>query len=369
MKTNMEKLKAVLSGVSEDLTVVVLPDFFLDRLITLEKTQSEFTKTVAEIASRKGGSLDGIPQTDIRGGNAINVASALATLGVKVIPIICTSQLGRELLEHYLKPLGVDLSHVKVAGSASVTTALELAGQNGKVNVMLRDLGALAGFGPEDLSEADYEAIRMADFVCVFNWAGTRDHGTELARNIFDVVKAHGRGKTFFDSADPTPNCEKIPELVEKVLKTRQLDILSLNENEAITYARYLKGSEVSEIVDKRIDEIALESARFLARQLSARIDLHTTSFSATVTRQNEILVPAFKVNALRATGAGDAWDAGNIYGEANGLSDGSRLTLANALSALYLEDLEGKHPTRQQLINFLKTSSAQWPLSEYGNT
>jgi len=356
LKTSMEKLKAVLGGVSEDTTVVVLPDFFLDRLITLEKTQSEFAKTIAEFASRKGGSLDGVPQADIRGGNAINVASALATLGVKVTPIVCTSQLGRKLLAHYLKPLGVDLSHVKVADSASVTTALELRGQSGKVNVMLRDLGSLAGFGPGDLSDSDYEAIRMADFVCVFNWAGTRNHGTALAQKVFEAVKAHGRGKTYFDSADPTPNCEKIPELVEKVLKGQQLDVLSLNENEAITYAKYFKDGAASENVNQRIDELALESARFLAKQLPARIDLHATSFSATVTKQCETLVPAFKVNALRATGAGDAWDAGNIFAEANNLSDECRLTLANAVSALYLADPLGEHPTPRQLIEFLGT-------------
>ncbi len=359
MKTCMEKLRALLSGVAKETSVVVLPDFFLDRLVEVEKTPTNFTEAVTEIVNRKGGSLDGVPQTDIRGGNAVNVASALATLGVKVIPIVCTSQLGLKFLEHYLKPLGVDLSHVKVVGSASVTTALELSGQSGKVNVMLRDLGALASFGPKDLTGVDYKAVQMADFVCVFNWAGTRDHGTELAQKVFNIVRSRGKGKTYFDSADPNPNCKKIPELVEKVLKTKQLDILSLNENEAITYAGYLQDSEVSEKVDKQIDELALESARFLAKQLSARIDLHTTSFSATVTKQREILVPAFKVITLRATGAGDAWDAGNIYGEANGLSDECRLTLANAVSALYLADREGAHPTRQELLNFLKTLPA----------
>src|SRR5512139_1058556 len=114
----MEKLTAALSDDSKELDVVVLPDFFLDRLITLEKTPSEFTTTVTEIASRKGGSVDGVPQKDIRGGNAINVASALAKLGVKVTPIVCTSQLGVKLLTLYLKPLGIDLSHVKVTGPA-----------------------------------------------------------------------------------------------------------------------------------------------------------------------------------------------------------------------------------------------------------
>jgi sugar/nucleoside kinase (ribokinase family) len=236
-----------------------------------------------------------------------------------------------------------------------LTTALELAGANGSVNVMLRDLGALADFGPDDLADKDYDAIRSADYVCVFNWAGTRSHGTELAQKVFSAVKKAGKGKTFLDTADPMPNREQIPELVEKVLTSSQVDVLSLNENEAITYAAHLSDKTQRGEGNERLGEVALESARFLAQHLSARIDLHSTEFSATFTKQGETVVPAFKVNALRATGAGDAWDAGNIFADHNGLSDECRLTLANAVAACYLTDPDGAHPTREALVRFLE--------------
>jgi len=359
LETCMEKLTHFLKGVSKEVNVVVMPDFFLDRLVALEQDPSEFANTIEDIANRKGGSIDGVRQTDIRGGNAVNVASALARLGAKVTPIICTSQLGQQLLIHHLKPLGVDLSHVKVAGSASMTTALELTGVNGRVNVMLRDLGSLADFGPENLSNDDYEAIRVADFVCIFNWAGTRSHGTELAQKVFGVAKTNGRGKTYFDSADPTPNPEQIPMLIENVLTNSYADILSLNENEAITYARYLKKETQLKRENQQLDDLALKAARFLAKQLSARIDLHATTFSATFTKRGETIVPTFNIKALRATGAGDAWDAGNIIAYGNGLSDDCRLMLANAVSACYLTDPKGAHPTCQQLVRFLETYKA----------
>ena len=355
----MEKLTHFLKGALKEVNIVVLPDFFLDRLITLEQEPSEFAATIRDIASRKGGSIDGISQTDIRGGNAVNVASALATLGAKVTPIICTSQLGQQLLIHHLKPLGVDLSHVKVAGSASMTTALELTGVNGRVNIMLRDLGSLADFGPRDLSNDDYQAIRVADFVCIFNWAGTRRYGSELAQKVFGVAKTNGRGKTYFDSADPTPNPEQIPMLIENVLTNSNADILSLNENEAITYAGYLEKETRPKRGNQQPGDLALKAARFLAKQLSARIDLHATTFSATFTKRGETIVPAFNIKALRATGAGDAWDAGNIIAYGNDLSDDCRLTLANAVSACYLTDPKGAHPTCQQLVRFLETCEA----------
>jgi sugar/nucleoside kinase (ribokinase family) len=101
-----------------------------------------------------------------------------------------------------------------------------------------------------------------------------------------------------------------------------------------------------------------MEAARVLAENLSARIDLHTTVFSATFTKKSEVVIPAFKVNGLRATGAGDAWNAGNIVADANGVSDECRLALANAVSACYLANPEGSHPTRRKLLEFLEKAA-----------
>ena len=103
--------------------------------------------------------------------------------------------------------------------------------------------------------------------------------------------------------------------------------------------------------------ELALEAARVLAKKFSARIDLHTTAFSASLSKGREVIMPTFKIQTLRATGAGDAWNAGNIFADANGLSDGCRLVLANAVSACYLSDANGKHPTLGKLSKFVHDS------------
>ena len=102
---------------------------------------------------------------------------------------------------------------------------------------------------------------------------------------------------------------------------------------------------------------MALDAARVLAKHLPARIDLHTTVFSATFTDKKEVVVPSLKVKALRATGAGDAWNAGNLIGDANALSDECRLALANAVAAYYICDPEGLHPTRRKLARFIEKS------------
>jgi ribokinase len=334
---------------------VVMPDFFLDRLINLDWDAAEFSGLVADVAKRKGGSIDGIPQTDLRGGNAINVASALVSLGVKVTLIVCTSEFGLQQIKYHFKNIPIDTSHIKTGGKASITTALEFKNKNEKTNVMLRDLGALADFGPANLDDDDYALIEDADYVCLFNWAGTSKFGTALAQSIFDRAKKLGKGKTYYDTADPTPKAKAIPDLMDKVLKTDKVDILSLNENEAITYASLLDESLKEKKKRLGFAELAMEAARVLAKCLPARIDLHTTVFSATLKGKKEVVVPTFKVNVLRATGAGDAWNAGNILGDHNGLSNECRLMLANAVSACYLSDAEGMHPTKGKLSTFLR--------------
>jgi len=344
----LERLKP-----TKKFSVVVMPDFFLDRLVTYEGDPNHFSKAMAEVAERKGGSIHGVKQLELRGGNAANTAAALAALGAKVYPIIDTSLLGLQLLKFYLDPFQVDLSHVKTGGRMSLTTAIELTHQGEKVNAMMSDLGSLSEFGLDNLTPEDFQLLREADYVCIFHWAGTRRWGTQLAEGVFNYVKKEGKGKTYYDTADPNPKKEKVPRLVKKILLGNLVDIFSVNENEALCYASQLN-EKVSSLRRKiKFNELAKECARILAKNLSARVDLHTTTFAGSFTSNSEATVPAFKVPVLRATGAGDAWNAGNIFGDAIGLPDSCRLTLANAVAAYYISSPVGEHPTLPKLIDF----------------
>lgn len=349
-----EDLCAFLRSRLERFDVVVMPDFFLDRFIDLGQNVASFSRDLESIVRKKGGSIDGIAQTESRGGNAVNTASALAALGARVTPIVCATKLGLQLLRFHLGHLDVDFSHVKVFDKASITTALEFENEGQRANVMLRDVGSLSDFGPHHLGCDDFEIIRSADYVCVFNWAGTRNFGTELATTAFHQAKNGGKGKTYCDTADPLPNEGKIQQLIKGVLQNPDLDVLSVNENEAVCYASRLS-RKTAKIPRENLsfEEMAGESARILASHLLARVDLHTTSFSATFKKEGETTVPAFEVPVFRATGAGDAWNAGNILGDACGLSDDCRLTLANAVAAYYVSSPDGTHPTRKQLLRF----------------
>jgi sugar/nucleoside kinase (ribokinase family) len=290
---------------------------------------------------------------ELRGGNAANTAAALAALGAKVVPIIKTGPLGLHLLKFYLEPLDVDLSHVKADGEVALTTAFELTHRGEKVNVMMGVLGSLSNFGPKDLTEKDFQMLEEADYACVFNWASLRRWGTELAENVFSYVKEKGKAKTYYDTGDPSPRKDKIPRLVKKVLLGKTVDIFGVNENEAFMYASQLNPKVKG--LRKKLEhhDLAKECARTLAKHISARVDLHTSAFAGSFTQTNEVIVPAFNVSTLRSTGAGDAWNAGNILGDALGLPDSCRLTLANAVAAYYVSSPTAEHPTLSKLVEF----------------
>jgi len=330
-----------------------MPDFFIDRFVTYPGEVKQFSVAVSEVAARLGGNIHGVKQMELRGGNAANTAAALAALGAKVYPIITTSPLGLHLLKFYLEPFGVDLSHVKAEGEVALTTAFELTYQGERVNLMMGNLGSLPNFGPESLTEADFQLLQDADYVCVFNWSSTRRWGTELAERVFLHAKKKGKGKTYYDTGDPNPNKENIPKLVRKVLSKKLVDVFGVNENEALSYASQL--SPRVKRLRKKLEhhELAKECARILAKHLSARVDLHTSLFAGSFAKDNEVVVPAFSVSALRSTGAGDAWNAGNIFGDALGLPDSCRLTLANAVAAYYVSSQTAEHPTLPKLVEF----------------
>jgi sugar/nucleoside kinase (ribokinase family) len=218
---------------------------------------------------------------------------------------------------------------------------------------MISDLGSLPNFGPNSLTGEDFQLLQDADYVCVFNWAATSHWGTELAERVFRHVKDQGKGKTYYDTADPTPNKENVPKLARKVLSKKLVNILGVNENEVYTYASHFSQKTKRIKPEPEHRELAKECARVLAKNLSARVDLHTSLFAGSFTKDNEVVVPAFNVSALRSTGAGDAWNAGNIFGDAIGLPDSCRLTMANAVAAYYISNPAAAHPTLLKLIEF----------------
>ena len=319
----------------------MLPDFFVDHFVSLD-TVEKTCDAVKHVAVQGGGNLTGVAQRITQGGNASNTALALARLGIRAHLICRTDLFGMHLLQYFLGRSGVDLSGVKTDGNLAITTALEFDAHH--TNVMIGDPGSVVDFSFDLLNDADRELITSADLVGVTNWNLNHRSGTALACKVFELAKKH-EVRTFFDTGDPSPRVCDIPELIEKVLAHPQLDILGLNENEL----RYYSNSS------NNTQEDLIAAATLLKKKVPARIDLHTSLFSGSFC-STFVTVPAMSLSTVyRSTGAGDAWNAANIFAELLGFADDERLLFANMFAGYYISSPEMVHLTIDRFINCIK--------------
>ena len=320
--------------------VVMLPDFFIDHFVSLENTKKTWT-AVDALTKQGGGNLPGIPQQISQGGNAANTVLALARLGVSSHLICRTDAFGLHCLQFFLGRHQVDLSGVKTTGKLALTTALEF--QKTHANVMLGDPGSVADFAFNLLDAHDFDLLRSADIAGVVNW-NLNEYGTELAQQVFETVKKEGV-KTFFDSGDPSSRIKDIPKLMTQVLRNPRLDIFGLNENELRYYSSIVEDSQ----------EGLVRALSALKQLMSARIDLHTTRFSCSMGRAPTLVSSESLPRIYRSTGAGDAWNAANLFAELFGFEDDQRLLFANIAAGCYISSREPQHPTTDTILNFIK--------------
>jgi sugar/nucleoside kinase (ribokinase family) len=328
-----DKLDKIDTKYLSDFHVVLLPDFFVDHVLTMEGFETVFSK-IKDIYRQGGGNLPGVTQRIHQGGNAANTALALSRMGISSHLICRTDELGLHLLRFFLRD--VDL-RVKTDGKLAITTAIEFGEK--RVNVMIGDSGSVSNFNFQKLDESDLEIISNSDVVCVVNWTLNRE-GTSLAKEVFKYAKKYNV-KTFFDSGDPSHRKHDIPELKKEVLSSKNLDILGINENELRHY---------SSLKDDIID-----SAVSLSKELHARIDLHTKNLACTIDKGNVTIVPTFKLKVLRTTGAGDLWNAGDLFAELLEFEDDERLLFAHLTAGYYISSPYPKPPSLHEIKNFLK--------------
>jgi sugar/nucleoside kinase (ribokinase family) len=333
---------------------VVLPDFFVDHFVVFEKLD-RLLDDLKRLAEQGGGNLLHTQQFIRRGGNAVNTASALLSLGLNPRPIVATDEYGASLLKA-LVDSEMDLSHVHTDGRLSSTVSIETEHSGRKVNLMVSDSGSAAEFSFSDLTENDIDVIKGSGLVALVNLHHNKK-SAQLAQNLFQMVKDSSAAKTFINMGDPSGNPEIIPQLIDRVFKTGLVDIVSLNENEVGWLAKSLTGDPERWRNLPAKPELWLEGAQLIASETRVRIDLHTPHYSATVDGDKTTAIPAFAVESLIVCGAGDAWNAGDIYGTLLNLPPLERLALANAIASLYVSSASATHPRLSDVVRFFEST------------
>lgn len=330
-----QKLKKIRSE-----QIVVMHDFFIDRIVRLNDLNS-LVSAINEKMKVGGGSIRGIEQEEIKGGNAVNVAYSLGKLGAKVSLITVADDLGKNIIENAFSFTNKRLFISN--GKPGYTVSLEIG--NKRINVMVSDVGDTKNFGSEKLRKKELDAIKNASAIVVTNWA-SNEKGTELAVKAFETSKD---ALCFLDPADISTRKDEFRQCLYKLSDT--LDVLSINENEC----RFtMKSLNLSPLPTNYTALDIATAAKTLSLKLPFNIDIHTPLGSATSNGKETVFAKSLKVNAAVSTGAGDAWDAADVTGYLCGLDANERLTFANALGAFYVSRVES--PAMQELAEFLKS-------------
>lgn len=320
--------------------VVVLNDFFLDRIIQIPNLDDLYAQ-ILEKSKLGGGSIRGIPQTDLKGGNATNVAYALARLGCPVSLITIADK----TCSHMLKEIFSEFSNASlfiIDGKPGRTTSLEFNNAGNIVNIMISDLGDNENFGPEKLGMQEQDAIKNADAVIVTNWASNKK-GTELSQFAFSKSMSAFH---FLDPADIQTRPKEFKEALARLAD--HLDSVCINENECNILLKELGLGVISGKQETR--KLVLE----LAKRSSISVDLHTLTGSYWSNGKEVEFVKSFQVQPKFVTGAGDVWDAANLLGYLANLDPVERLGFANATASLYVSNSLGIPPTINEVLSFI---------------
>ncbi len=213
-------------------------------------------------------------------------------------------------------------------------------------NIMISDPGSVASFSPSSLDQADIETVKKSSLVGIFSW-NLIDKGTELIEKIAKICREEGI-RTYVDLGDPNPKIRKLPILLDKVFRTGMVDFLSVNENELRHVSRALN---IRNWRNESLSELANE----VTHQLHVELGLHAPEYSGLFHGKKAVICPAFDVILTRSTGAGDAWNAGNIFGLLKRAGSEMRLMMANLVAALYVSSPQPDVHSLTEISRFLK--------------
>ena len=278
---------------------MTLADVFIDRIVKVENLD-ELVKQTKYKASVGGGSIRGIKQREIIGGNATNIAYSLVKFG-------------------------------------------------NESNIMISDVGDIEKFDGKTIIKKYSDTIKESDIIIISNWASNLN-GNQLVDNIFRSSKNSIKLLDFADLASAT---ERLNELIKNITDNKIIDILSLNENECQILEKFLGLKNIkSQYTSKDIQKSALQ----ISSILETRIDIHTPLGSCSALDEDVEFVESFCVEPKILTGAGDVWNAVNVSSIKKGLSTNNRLNLANAAAGSYISEFHNGDFSLEKIVQLLES-------------
>ena len=336
------KLQTIFNGIKS----TTLADVFIDRIVKVP----DLDKLVTDAKAKSivgGGSIRGIKQTEIVGGNATNIAYALVKFGSETELFAIGDEFTRRLLDLRFQ----EFDNIKInmlKGKPGFTIALE-TDHNNDSNIMISDVGGIEKFNGIDITTNYLKIIEESDIVIISNWASNLD-GNQLVNEIFSAAKDSIK---LLDFADLSTSTSRLQGLMDNMKNNKIIDMISLNENECQILGKFLGLKNIS--AKYTINEIKT-MATDISSILGTIIDIHTPIGSCSASNGDVEFVESFPVNPMILTGAGDVWNAINILGLKKELSTVNRLNLANAAAASYISEFHNGDFSLLKVENLLES-------------
>ena len=336
------KLQTIFNGIKS----TTLADVFIDRIVRVP----DLDKLVTDVKAKStvgGGSIRGIKQTEIVGGNATNIAYALVKFGSETELFAIGDEFTRRLLDLRFQ----EFDNIKInmlKGKPGFTIALE-TDHNNDSNIMISDVGGIEKFNGIDITTNYLKIIEESDIVIISNWASNLD-GNQLVNEIFSAAKGSIR---LLDFADLSTSTSRLQGLMDNMKNNKIIDVISLNENECQILGKFLDLKDIS--VEYTINEIKTMAVD-ISSILGTIIDIHTPIGSCSASNGDVEFVESFPVKPMILTGAGDVWNAINILGLKKELSTINRLNLANAAAASYISEFHNGDFSLLKVENLLES-------------
>lgn len=325
-------LKNKFTNVFKEIKITILADVFIDRIIRIPNFEF-LLKKIKEKSKVGGGSIRQISQKEVIGGNATNIAYALAKLGAQVNLFVIADDFTKELLNHRFNEYeNVQINIIK--GQPGFTVALETKFSGKESNIMLSDVGGIKYFDGSEMVRKFKKTFKQSDVTIISNWASNLN-GNDLIKNVFSITNNSIR---LLDCADISTSVDRLPKLIDDIIRKDLVDIISLNENECSVLSQYLGFKKLSENYSvKDIKDIAVS----LSSHLNLSIEIHTPLGSCSASDNDVHFVKSFEIQPIRLTGAGDVWNAANVLGIKKEISVEKRLNFANACAAIYVSSFQ----------------------------
>ena len=336
------KLQTIFNGIKS----TTLADVFIDRIVKVPDLDKLVTDAKAK-STVGGGSIRGIKQTEIVGGNATNIAYALVKFGSETELFAIGDEFTRRLLDLRFQ----EFDNIKInmlKGKPGFTIALE-TDHNNDSNIMISDVGGIEKFNGIDITTNYLKIIEESDIVIISNWASNLD-GNQLVNEIFSAAKDSIK---LLDFADLSTSTNRLQGLMDNMKNNKIIDMISLNENECQILGKFLGLKNIS--AEYTINEIKTMAVD-ISSILGTIIDIHTPIGSCSASNGDVEFVESFPVKPMILTGAGDVWNAIDILGLKKELSTINRLNLANAAAASYISEFHNGDFSLLKVENLLES-------------